>query len=168
MYEFLPNAKDLEDHSFYTACYLTLAPVSVTSAPVSGVAATSQVRTFDSGSVHTAFRQVLDPSSLSISDKQRFRFTRAMKELGLKPHYHLSELEPHVVHPIQDKALAALCCCRDSQCPGACPDIHSWDRPSCLESVIESESRGLFGSRALFISIIDETWQSWQRIHGRN
>jgi hypothetical protein len=143
MYDFLPNSSDPEDHAYYTVCYLALPQIPITSTPASVLDAAPQNVAFESGENHTAFRQVLDPSMLSLSEKQRFRFARAMKKLSLRPHYHLSELEPLITHPIQDENLAALCSCRELDCPGECFDIHSYDRPYCLESVIEHKSRGL-------------------------
>jgi hypothetical protein len=101
---------------------------------------------FESSAVHTSFRQTLEPSMLSISEKQRFSFSRAMKRLMIKPYYHLSELEPHVLHPMEDNLLADICSCRDMDCPGECPDIHSWDRPYCLERTLEDKSKGKFRS----------------------
>jgi hypothetical protein len=109
MYDFLPNNQDSEEHAYYTTCYLTLAqtPTSLTSSD--GIATLLPHKIFESGHTYSAFRQTLDLSMLSISEKQRFRFTRAMKELNLKPQYHLSELEPLIVHPIQDENLVDIC-----------------------------------------------------------
>jgi hypothetical protein len=144
MYNFLPNSQDSEEHAYYTTCYLTLAqtPTSLTSSD--GIAAHLPHKMFESGHTHTAFRQTLDLSMLSISEKQRFRFTRAMKQLNLKPEYHLSELEPLIVHPIQDENLANICSCREFDCPGPCFDIHSWDRPYCLEQTLKIKSKGMY------------------------
>jgi hypothetical protein len=65
-----------------------------------------------------------------------------MKKLHVEPCFHLSELKPHIAHPIKDETFACLCSCYDSDCPGECPDIHSWDRPYCLEGVLESKNEG--------------------------
>ncbi|KAH3945980.1 hypothetical protein HBH98_108880 [Parastagonospora nodorum] len=143
MYDFLPNHQTSEEHAYYTVCYLTLPQESASSTFASSASADSQDQHVESNIVHTAFRQIIDPSTLIISEQQRFRFTRALKKLNLKPHYHLSEMEPLIVHPIQDENLACLCSCRDGDCPGACPDIHSWDRPYCLEQTLKSKSKEL-------------------------
>jgi hypothetical protein len=142
MYEFLPNGYQDGEFAYYTVCYLTLATPAHESTSLGEASTTAEPQLFESGSVHTAFRQTLDPAVLSISESQRLRFSRAMKQLRIKPHYHLSELEPLVIHPIEDEMLADICSCRDMNCPGACPDIHSWYRPSCLEQVLESKSKG--------------------------
>jgi hypothetical protein len=144
MYDFLPNDQTGEEHAYYTVCYLTLPNESASSTFASSVSADSQDQQVESSIVHTAFRQVIDPRTLVISEQQRFRFTTALKKLNLKPHYHLSEMEPLIVHPIQDEDLACLCSCRDAECPGACPDIHSWDRPSCLEQTLKCKSKGMY------------------------
>jgi len=98
---------------------------------------------FDEPMVHTASREILDPSYLRITGKQRSRFSRAMKRLGIKPKYHLSELEPHIIHPMKDKGLAGLCSCREMDCPGEAPDLHSYERPACLEYTIQLKSKGM-------------------------
>jgi len=145
MFEFLPNHQCIEENAYYTLCYLVLPQESACSPFASSVSADSQDQQVESNILHTAFRQVIDPSTLAISEKQRFRFARALKKLNLKPYYHLSELEPLIVHPIQDEDLACLCSCPDGDCPGACTDIHSWDRPYCLEQTLKSKSKGMYG-----------------------
>jgi hypothetical protein len=158
MFDFLPNSSDPEDHAYYTVCYLALPQTPVDTKPISNSGAASQNKDFESGLDHTVFRQVLDPSILSLSDKQRSRFARAMKKLNLKPHFHLGELEPLIAHPIQDEDLADFCSCRDVECPGACFDIHSWDRPSCLESTIERKSEGMSRSHKSVERLANKYW----------
>jgi hypothetical protein len=161
MHDFLPNSSDIEEHTYYTVCYLTLSNTQSDSNIDGGSAINTQ---YESGEVHTSFRQTLEPSMLSISEKQRFRFFRAMKQLMIKPHYHLSELEPHVIHPMKDD-LADICSCREIDCPGEAFDIHSWDRPYCLESAIEQKSEGkphtltYHGSCTVYLLRLDRTCQ---------
>jgi hypothetical protein len=132
------------DDSYFTVCYLTFAVHSRDTTRFVGSGDAVDQERYIQEDDHIAFRQTLDPSTLVISEKQRYRFSKAMKQLGITPCYHLSELEAHVIHPIEDETLADICPCRDSNCPGACYDIHSWDRPSCLESFLEGKSRGEF------------------------
>jgi hypothetical protein len=144
MYDFLPNTAITGDLSYYTACYLTLAAPKNNTVESVGSGGTVAQGPCLQENCHTAFRLTVDPTMTGISEKQRPRFLKAMKRLMVKPRYHLSELEQHIVHPIKDDSLADLCSCRDYDCPGECPDIHSWDRPSCLERVLEHKSEGWF------------------------
>jgi hypothetical protein len=142
MHDFLPNKHDFSDRAYYTACFLTVASSNRSSVSAGRVTAAAQPELFDSSMVHSAFRQTLDPTILSISENQRLRFSRAMKQLQIKPCFHLSELEPLVIHPIEDELLDGICSCPRFECPGACPDIHSWDRPYALEQVLKTKSKG--------------------------
>jgi hypothetical protein len=142
MHEFLPNSYGLGDYAYYTACYLALPSLAGKTGSLPNDKTTRQRDMFEDPDAHTAFCEVLDPSSLVISNKQRSRFTRAMKRLNTAPWYHLSQLEPHITHPIEDDDLMDVCSCRMGECPGACLDLHSWDRPHYLEQVIESRSKG--------------------------
>jgi hypothetical protein len=141
MHDFLPNRHDSTDSTYYTACFLALASPSNGSVSAGSDTAAAQPELFESGMVHTAFRRTLDPAILSISEKQQFRFSRAMKHLQIKPCFHLSELESLVIHPIEDELLADICSCSDIDCLQD-PDIKSWDKSSCIESILEDRSRG--------------------------
>jgi hypothetical protein len=152
MHDFLPNKHDLTDQAYHTACFLTLASSQHDSSSAGRATAGAQPELFESGMVHNAFRQTLDPAILSISEKQRFRFSRAMRQLQIKPCFHLSELEPLVVHPIEDELLDDICSCSRFECPGACTDIHSWDRPCALEQVLKIKSKGTVTSFSLKLS----------------
>tara|TARA_R110002003_G_scaffold9_10_gene436 strand:- start:5032 stop:5430 length:399 start_codon:yes stop_codon:yes gene_type:complete len=120
MHDFLPNSHVLHNQTYFTAAYLTLASRSVED--------------------HSAFQQVIEPSQLSLTEEQRQRFARAMKRLNVKPRYQLRDLEPHVIHPIEDDDLANLCSCHAADCP-AC-DIKSWDKPFNIEEVLHAKSKG--------------------------
>ncbi|KAF2872997.1 hypothetical protein BDV95DRAFT_617753 [Massariosphaeria phaeospora] len=115
---FLPETGRHYDYeSYYTLCYLALAADSkkqdVTSEPKD-----SQLHElFAPQEDHNAYRRVIAPSSLDLSERQRSRFARAMRILDLKPHYHLSELEPHVQQPIKDTVLLDMCSCKLNACP---------------------------------------------------
>jgi hypothetical protein len=78
---------------------------------------------------------------LSISEEQRLRFPRALKHLDIKPHYRLSDLEPLVVQPIQDKMLADICSC--FYCTGGGIDREPTVEPYRLEEALESKSKGI-------------------------
>jgi hypothetical protein len=150
MHEFLPNSHDFGEYAYYTACYLALPRTTESTSTSTGSKASRGHEMFENLGVHTAFRETLDPSSLTISEKQRSRFARTLKRLSIAPHYHLSELEPHIVHPIEDEDLMDICSCHQMDCPGECSDIHSWDRPSYLEQVIERRSKGKIQTYAAF------------------
>jgi hypothetical protein len=140
MHDFLPNSPDVDisDLSYFTACYLAL-PTSTTS---KGDQVALNQSMLGRCRNHMAFRQTVNPVSLIITEQQLSRFTKATKQLRIQPCFHLSELEPHIAHPIKDEVLAAICSCRASDCPGECTDIHSWDRPFCLEEVLKEKSKG--------------------------
>ncbi|KAF2027553.1 hypothetical protein EK21DRAFT_91466 [Setomelanomma holmii] len=94
MHGFLPNRHTWNDHTYFTAAYLTLASSSV-EVIVSDVSSTSgHAGLFIDPEDHGATQQMIDPSQLLLTEEQRQRFTRAMKKLGLKPRYHLRELKP--------------------------------------------------------------------------
>lgn len=142
MHDFLPISEFARDVSYCTVCYLTLgAPSKDTAQSIESGGTVDQGSYIQEGG-HMAFRQTLDPIMLGLSEKQRSRFWRALKRMRMKPGYHLTDLEPHIAHPIEDENLADICSCGDDDCPGACYDVHSWDRPSCLESILESKSKG--------------------------
>jgi hypothetical protein len=151
MHEFLPNSYSLGEYAYYTACYLALPGLVGRTGSSPDGKTTRECGMFEDPNTHTAFCEILDPHSLAISEKQRFRFTRAMKRLNIAPSYHLSQLEPQIIHPIKDDDLMNICSCRLSDCPGECPDIRSWDRPSCLEGVIESRSKGQTQTRLVLL-----------------
>lgn len=134
MHDFLPNSHVLHNQTYFTAAYLTLASRSVEAA------ISEYDGLFFDPEDHSAFQQVIEPSQLSLTEEQRQRFARAMKRLNVKPRYQLRDLEPHVIHPIEDDDLANLCSCHAADCP-AC-DIKSWDKPFNIEEVLHAKSKG--------------------------
>jgi hypothetical protein len=144
MHAFLPNSHDLGDYAYYTACYLAFPKTKDDPDDTGDGKRALEYDLFGEYGTHTAFRETLDSSLLSISEKQRFRFSRAMKQLRILPCYHLSELEPHIIHPIEDETLVDICSCREMDCQEASVDVHSWDRPSILESILKDKSKSIY------------------------
>jgi hypothetical protein len=139
--DFWIHAQGAVGNGAYTLCYLTLATDSAGKHIVGGRTAPEKHQQFGQQGDHKAFQQVIDPSLLALSENQRLRFKKAMRMLGISPHYHLSELEPHVQHPIEDEDLADLCMCSKSDCDTS-PDIHPWDKAYHVECYLEEKSKG--------------------------
>ncbi len=113
MHRWLPKFY-CDENTNSTICYLISSSRYQISGPISGRSASKHSSLFRKCGDHTAFRSIFDPSQLSLTENERLRFPTAMKRLDLKPHYHLSELESQVIHPIQDSVLKDMCCCRTS------------------------------------------------------
>jgi hypothetical protein len=142
MNAWLPNHGAAEARSYYTVAYLKVAARESSDSRSSSHQISPLNPTLTKCSDHTAFRQIIDPSQLVLSEKDRTRFPKAMRFLGLKPYYHLSELEPHVVHPIEDEFLMDICSCHANDCP-ASPDHKSWDKPYFVHNHLKRKSKGL-------------------------
>jgi hypothetical protein len=127
----------------YTRCYLTLATDTSEEHNEVGKGSPSLEAPdqFEYRDYDKAFQQVIDPALLTLSESQSLCFRKAMKTLDISPHYHLSELEPHVRHPIKDETLAELCTCFKADCD-ASPDIRSWDKAHCVQRFLEDKSKG--------------------------
>ncbi|KAF2130769.1 hypothetical protein P153DRAFT_395197 [Dothidotthia symphoricarpi CBS 119687] len=143
LFDFLPNSGFSEEFAYYTRCYLTLYSKSgdkrITGSPDSA----PQNKLFHEYGDHMSFQETIDPSQLILSENDRLRFAKAMRLLGIRTCYHLSELAPHVVHPIEDEWLSDLCACGKSEsiCPHS--DVKSYDKPYCLEEYLKSKSKEL-------------------------
>jgi hypothetical protein len=127
----------------YTRCYLTLASDTSEEHNEDGKGSTSLEAPdqFECREYDKAFQQIVDPALLTLSESQRLRFRKAMRTLNISPHYHLSELGPHVRHPIKDEELGELCTCSKAHCD-ASPDIRSWDKAYCVENFLDRKSKG--------------------------
>jgi hypothetical protein len=127
----------------YTMCYLTLALDTSENHIVGGRPGTEAAEQFRRQGDHTAFQQIIDPSLLTLSESHRLRFRKAMRVLDISPHYYLSELEPHVKHPIKDKALAEVCsCCDLEESCLAMREMCIWERIDCIEEILEGKGKG--------------------------
>lgn len=97
---------------------------------------------FFSKSNHLALYQGIGSSQLSITEDQKLRFTRAMRALDLKPHYHLTEMETMLGPSNNDELFWAMCrrpipgCCKK---PG--PDKPSAKRRK-FEKYLEGKNEG--------------------------
>lgn len=61
------------------------------------------------------YRQVIDPSTLHLSETQQLQFARAMRVLGLKPYYSITDLQKDISPAIKDDFLMDICAC--DKCP---------------------------------------------------
>jgi hypothetical protein len=125
----------------YTLCYLTLASDTSQEYIVGGRTEPAAPVQFCRQGDHRAFQQIIDPSLLTLSESHRLRFRKAMRVLDISPHYHLSELEPHVKHPMKDKALCDMCsCCGDDCQPKHCMDVQ--EKVDSIDKYLEGKSKG--------------------------
>ena len=141
MTAWLPNQATEAERTFYTVCYLTLPTNQAREAMVGTQHMMESDPDADDLFNHTAFRQVIDPDQLVLTDNARLRFSKTMKRLNLKVQYHLSEMEPFVQHPIQDERLLDICSCYRHYCD-ASPDHKSWDKPYFVQNILEERSEG--------------------------
>lgn len=106
----LPDISGYSEISYYTSCFLSISPPQSASKPnFRGRAAQHRNAAYLKNKNHLAFREIIKPTQLSISDQQKLRFAKAMRVLGLHPYYHLTELDALLSPDNDDKALWAFC-----------------------------------------------------------
>jgi hypothetical protein len=66
---------------------------------------------------HFAFQQVIDPTQIGISEQQKLRYARALRILGLQPHFHISELDALLTPDNKDAAFWTICHRQVDDCP---------------------------------------------------
>jgi len=96
MTKFMPYAQcvDLEfEDAQYTKCLLVPASQPPSKAVAENTKAAYAHQQFAKPDDNISFRQTIMPSSVVLSEKQRLQFTRAMRILDLRPHFHLTEME---------------------------------------------------------------------------
>jgi hypothetical protein len=147
MTTWLPIVYWEEEKTYYTLCYLAVSPKRNVEDDMGSQKASKLNPLFGKRDDHTAFRQFIDPSQLCLSENQRRCFPKAMQYLNLKPHYHLSEMEPHIIHPIKDKFLMDIC---SYDCLGCPASRHkSWDKLHLLTDHLERKSKGMLHDQGL-------------------
>lgn len=112
MRSFLPDFEDLAEAGYNTVCYLVLSHED--QSENTHLSRSQDLFAEDADDV--SFRQVIDPSSWLLSGSQRLQFGRALRTLGLEPHYHLTEMESLVSPTIKDHALKEICACPRPDC----------------------------------------------------
>ncbi|KAF2790216.1 hypothetical protein K505DRAFT_377681 [Melanomma pulvis-pyrius CBS 109.77] len=112
MRSFLPDSEKLAEAQYYTVCYLVLSNEDDSK----NTHLSKSQNLFAELEDDLSFRQVIDPSSWLLSDSQRLQFSKALRTLGLEPHYHLTEIESLVSPTIKDHALKAICACSRRDC----------------------------------------------------
>lgn len=137
----VPAAFDITGDAYYTISFLV--PVSMApKRPVQEIEESVYYhQQFIDPNSQAAFRQVIDPQSLVLTDSVKMDFARAMRVLNLQPHYHLSQLEPLFIPVVQDKALMTICKCERSTCP-CDKDLDSFDKLQNLEEFLEAKNQG--------------------------
>ncbi|KAJ8118122.1 hypothetical protein OPT61_g838 [Boeremia exigua] len=108
MKHFLPDADDIEDQGLFTSCFLTL-PRKLTADTVSrSGSAKRNNKLFMNDDERTAFRQKLDVGKLTVSEKDSYSFTRALRILNIQPSFHLTDLEPSLRSDKVDNTLSKI------------------------------------------------------------
>jgi hypothetical protein len=136
---FLPFESSYSDCSYYTSSFLALAKEFQT--PTQGRGSAEQTGVFLKSDNHLAFHQIIDPTLLILTEKQRLRFARALRILGLKPHYHLSELEANINPSTQDDAFWAICHQQLERCPAPLQTTEG-TKKHALQEYIHSRNKG--------------------------
>jgi hypothetical protein len=91
---------------------------------------------------HLAFHQTLDPAQLILTEKQRLRFARALRILGLQPQYHVSELESSIIPSTKDDAaLWAICDKQLPECPAPLQTSEA-TKQKALRQYVHSKNKG--------------------------
>ncbi|KAH7090449.1 hypothetical protein FB567DRAFT_589847 [Paraphoma chrysanthemicola] len=102
--KFLPDNFGPSMGHYSTTCFLTLAPMD-------------EKGPFLPEDNHLAYYKPIDVSAVHLTEGQNIRFARAIRELDLKPHFHLSELEELIKPTNSDKALWNICDRQIAGCP---------------------------------------------------
>jgi hypothetical protein len=90
---------------------------------------------------HLAFHQIIDPTQFGTVDGQKLRFARAMRILGLQPHFHMSEMDRLLTPSNKDKAFWELCEHPIAGCPT--PDaIAPYKKGRMREKYLRTKSKG--------------------------
>jgi hypothetical protein len=138
---FLPFTNSTSDCFYYTSGFLALATTQDTQTSANGRGSTDRSGVFLKDDNHLAFHRILDPAQLILPEKQRPRFARALRILGLEPHYHLSELEASINPSNKDDTFWAFCSKQMTDCPAPLQTSEAKKR-SALQQYIHSKSKG--------------------------
>ncbi|KAH7075683.1 hypothetical protein BKA63DRAFT_490637 [Paraphoma chrysanthemicola] len=115
--KFLPDNFGGSIVNYSTACFLALAPPTQAVSSRQDRATPSEEGLFLPEGNHLAYYKSIDIFALHITEGQKQRFTRTMRELDLKPHFHLSKLEELIKPTNNDKALWDICDRQIAECP---------------------------------------------------
>lgn len=139
--EFLPGFQCRDDWAFYSSAFLTLA--SGTHAPygVTNREHDELSELYLPHGQHLAFRQVINPASLSLTEGQQLRFKKAINTLGLSPRYHLTEMQSLISPPSDDAAVWEICGKELEHCPKS-SNIPVEKKVEKLEGYIEQKNDG--------------------------
>jgi hypothetical protein len=129
-------------------------PVSLSTVPQGRMHAISTNRAFAREDNHLAFYEIFDPSQLNLTEENKFRFTRALIHLDLKPYYQLSELET-MIHPsTKDESLWAICHRPIEGCPEPPREAERSRRKGCrttfkAKTIVSAACRSFLGALSL-------------------
>jgi hypothetical protein len=142
MINFLPDASNYADCSYYSTCFLGLSSPTRTADQSHDRVAPHQNDAFLKADNHFAFHQIIDPTQLNITKKQKLSFARAIRILGLQPYYHLNELHACLRPENDEEDLWAICHNQLKGCPKPSSKSRS-EKKRLLHEYIRSKSQGL-------------------------
>lgn len=140
---FLPYPTGYSQCSYYTSCILALSLVEQVQGLTSGRTATHRNNVYLGGDNHLAYQKVVQLHELAITEKQKLRFARAMRVLGLKPYYQITELEATIATNEDDKDFWAICDQQLSDRPKVSTKP-SWRKRKLLTDYIRGKNNGQF------------------------
>ena len=141
LHNFLPNTYDMAECSYYTTCFLGLPSAFESDHTSPGRMAPDQHDLYLQKENHLAFHQIIDLSKVNITEKQRLLFARALRILGLKPFFHMSELEALLTPTITDEALRAINDGHMAGCPKP-PRVTQAKKMELLRDYMQAKNSG--------------------------
>jgi hypothetical protein len=138
---FLPNTFYGAECSYYTTCFLVLPSAYDIDQTPSGHMSPHRHDLYLQKDDHLAFHQIVDLSKLNITEQQRLLFASALRTLGLKPHFHLSELEALLTPTTDDKALWAFGKYQITGCPKPSNKTRA-QKTELLQDYMQAKNRG--------------------------
>jgi hypothetical protein len=160
--QFLPIECRFSDCSYYTSGFLALAAPNEVQSTTHGRSSAHSNAMFLGNNNHLAFHQTVDPAQFILTEKQRLRFARALRILGLQPEYHLSELETNIDPSNQeDDALWAICDAQLAKCPAPLKTSKS-TKKKALQQHVHSKNKGKLHIPSFAITCADNATRARQ------
>jgi hypothetical protein len=130
------------DVSYYTSCFLTSVMPAKTTTTSGDRSSPHTNDHFLRSDNHLAFHQVIDPTQFGTADRQKLRFARAMRTLGLQPHFHISELDRLLTPSNKDNGFWEMCEHPIAGCPTPGPTTKPDSKHYLRDKYIRSKSEG--------------------------
>jgi hypothetical protein len=140
--EFLPDTSERVGEAYYTISFLIPSSSVPSHSADYGITTGYTHQQFIHPASQRVFRQVVDASSLVLSEALQVRFAKAMRVLHLPPHFHMSQLEPLVTPITQDSALLEICNCTRRECP-CTSDLENYEKEEKFEEYLAARNKGV-------------------------